>query len=146
MIAAFRFRVLFNGLEGVTGMDSMFQSVSGIHGTLQHAAAITVEPVRKENTTIFQPVVLRRAVVPAQHSSLRQWVLTCLNMPSPKPLKSIQVEILNEAQEPILTVRLGNVAVRSWALSDLHADFSNLLMEEIQLEYQSIDLHQADGN
>jgi phage tail-like protein len=128
IIPAFHFRVSFTGLRVATEADTMFESVSGIQGTLQHG--ITDPGNRNENaTTIFQPLVLKRAVVLPRNSGLLQWVVSCLNNPVYEPLPQVLVEVLNEEHQPLIIIRLKEVSFKNWALGELHAQQSGLLME-----------------
>ena len=139
IMPAFHFRILFKGVN--TGDDdSGFQSISGLKiSTITPAAFEQAGEVIKE-TTLFNPVVLRRAIRSTQRSPLREWVLRCLNHSSKEPLPEIIIEILNEEHEPGLTIRLINVTAAGWQLSELDALNSKLLTEEISLHYTSIEV------
>jgi phage tail-like protein len=137
---AFHFRVIFRGLDNTGDDDSGFQSISGLKISTIIPAAFELGGEAIKETTLFNPVVLKRAVRSSQRSPLREWVLRCLNHSSKEPLPEILIEILNEEHEPGLTIRLIDVTAASWQLSELDALNSNLLMEEIGLHYTSIDV------
>jgi phage tail-like protein len=140
MVPAFHFRVLFTGLRDLAEQDSSFESVSGIYATVPDNNAGALNQDKQNTGIVFQPVVLRRAVsLPAQ-SELRQWVLKCLNRNIHEPLEEIKIELLNEEHSPVLVIVLKNVQVKTWSLGELHAQKSNLLMEEIGLAYQTIEI------
>lgn len=139
LIPAFHFRILFKGLNNTGEEDSGFQSISGLKiSTIDPLASELVGKASKE--TVFNPVVLRRAVRSNHRSLLREWVLRCLNHASKEPLPEVFIEILNEEHEPALAIRLTNVTAASWQLSELDALNSELLMEEISLQYTSIEV------
>jgi phage tail-like protein len=140
IIPAFHFRVLFKGLDIDGDDDSGFQSISGLKiSTTIPARSETSEEVIKE-TTLFNPVVLRRAIRSTHRSPLREWVLRCLNHSSRETLPEMIIEILNEEHEPHFAIRCTHVTAWGWELSELNASNSELLMEEISLQYKSIDM------
>jgi phage tail-like protein len=141
IIPSFHFRVLFMGLKGVTDLDTRFESVSGIQGS--RAVEITDAGKRKEkdsSTTSFQPLVLKRAALGPQASVLLRWVLQCLNMHSYPALPTVQVQVLNELQQPLLIINLTEVTLKTWVLGGLDARVSGILMEEFQLDYKAIEI------
>ncbi len=140
IMPAFHFRILFKGLNNAGDDESGFQTISGLKiSTVTPAAFETAGQAIKE-TTLFNPVVLRRAIRSTQRSPLREWVLRCLNHLSKEPLPEILIEILNEEHEPGLAIRLIDVTAAGWQLSELDALNSKVLMEEISLQYTSIDV------
>lgn len=140
-IPSFHFRVLFNGLENVTEADTKFQSVSGIKVNLQN------EPVnnsmRGEKNIIantFEPVILRRGLADPKDSALLRWLFKCVNDGIYEPIPEVRIEILNEDHSPTIVVKLFQATPRSWSLGELHAERSEVLIEELTLDYQSIQL------
>jgi phage tail-like protein len=140
IIPAFHFRVLFKGLNKTGDGDSGFQSVSGLKISTIFPAASALEGEALKERTVFNPVVLRRAIKSTRRSLLRDWVLRSLNHSSKEPLPEVLIEVLNEEHQPALAIRLTNVTAAGWQLSDLDALNSNALMEEISLQYTSIDV------
>lgn len=138
-IPSFHFRVLFKGLN-ITDDDSGFQSISGLKiSTTIPVAVLSTGQIAKE-TILFNPVVLRRAIKSNQRSALRDWVLRSLNRLSKEALPEMIIEILSEEHEPSLTIRCTQVTAAGWELSELNASNSELLMEEISLQYKSIEV------
>jgi phage tail-like protein len=135
LLTAFHFRVLFRGLESKGETDFRFQSVAGIK-------AINLNPVveKRSIATQFGPVILTRAIEGSVDSPLRQWILENLNKSSPGELPEVLIEVLNEEHKPEIIIRLKKVTVAGWQLGELHAEKSELLMEEITLHYQSIGM------
>lgn len=138
IIPSFRFRVLFTGLKGITDLDTSFESVSGIQGS--RTVEITDAGKKKDSTTSFQPLVLKRAALAPQSSILLQWALQCLNTRSYPALPTVQVQVLNELQQPQLLINLTEVTLKTWVLGGLDARVSGILMEEFQLEYKAIEI------
>jgi phage tail-like protein len=133
LITAFHFRVLFSGLKAKEETDLRFHSVTGIK-----AIHLVPGDERKPAATQFGPVVLTRAVEGSTDSALRQWILQNLNKSSSDILPEVRIEVLNEEYKPGIIVRLKSVTVAGWQLSELNANKSELLMEEITLHYQAI--------
>ena len=88
------------------------------------------------------PLVLRRAMAAKQSSGLRQWVIMCLHNGSAdsKPLPEVQVQVLGNNHQPIINIRLKEVSFKSWVMGALHAGKSDVLIEEIQLDYKFIEV------
>lgn len=71
---------------------------------------------------------------------LLQWALNSLNSQEIKLLPEVLIEVLNDEGNPDVIIILRNVSARSWSISDLHAEKSELLMEELVLDYHSVDI------
>jgi phage tail-like protein len=140
-IPAFHFRLSFKGLKGKNDLDHEFQSVSGIKATLDYENNFPGKKDEKNKVkTIFNPVVLKRGIVDPKRSALLQWILKCLNGSVYDPLPEVVIEVLNEKHKPQMTIKLKKVSIKSWAAGELNAEKSELLIEEITLDYQSIEL------
>jgi phage tail-like protein len=140
LIPTFHFRVLFKGLNNTGDDDSGFQSVSGLKISTIFSAASRLEGEALKETTVFNPVVLKRAIKSARRSPLREWILRSLNHSSKEPLREVLIEVLNEEHQPALAIRLTDVTAAGWQLSELDALNSQLLVEEISLQYTSIEV------
>jgi phage tail-like protein len=140
-LPAFHFRVVFKGLKGAGDTDSRFQSISGLKALAVMADTVSSDlHESKKNNTIFNPLVLRRAVSTANNSALSKWLLKSLNKSSSDPLPEVLIEVLNETHKVTLVFRLTHVTAAGWELGELNAQKSELLMEEITLHYTSIEL------
>lgn len=137
-LSAFHFKVLFKGLD-TNEADSGFQSVSGLKAAIIRQED-SVRDQNKNPVTLFNPLVLRRAITGNNNSPLRQWILRCLNASSPEPLPEVLIEVLNDKHSPEMIIRLTNVTAAAWELGELHAQKNELLMEEITLHYQSVEM------
>jgi phage tail-like protein len=141
LLAAFHFRVLFKGLETAVETDSRFQSVTGLKATIETPGnPVATADEKKSTVTRFNPVVLRRAVERSNNSVLRRWVLENLNRSSHNEIPEVLIEVLNEEHKPEIIVRLKKVTAAGWQLGELNAANSELLMEEITLNYRSIEM------
>ena len=140
IISSFHFRVRFKGLNITGDDDSGFQSVSGLKISAIVPPASGLEDGAVKETTVFNPVVLKRAIKSSGRSQLREWVLRSLNHSSKEPLPEVLIEVLNEEHHPDLAIQLTNVTAAGWQLSELDALNSSALMEEISLRYTSIEV------
>jgi phage tail-like protein len=142
IIPSFHFRVVFTGLNGITAADTRFESVSGIQGCrLVETKENAKKNDRETSTTGFQPLVLKRAAMAPQASVLLQWVLQCLNTGIYTALPEVQVQVLDETQQPLLLIRLTQVTLKSWIMGGLDARASGILMEEFLLDYKAIEIN-----
>jgi phage tail-like protein len=139
LLPAFHFNISFKELPGDTGNDNQFISVSGLKASIVVPADHNNETGGKK-TTQYGPLVLKRAVSAGKQSALRKWVLKNLSKPGKAILPELLIEVLNEEHEPQMIFRAVNVSAIGWELGELHAEKSDLLMEEISLQYLSLTL------
>lgn len=130
-IPAFHFTVQCSGLKGDAAADTGFESVTG----LQITAAADAD---KKLPAQCNPVVLKRAVSRLP-SPLRQWVLKNLNGSKTTPLPEVLIQVLDEMHQPAITIRLLQVTAAGWQLCPLSTQQSELLMEEITLQYSAVE-------
>jgi phage tail-like protein len=133
-LPAFHFTVQCSGLKDNTAADTGFESVTG----LQITAPAPGTDADKKLPAQYSPVVLKRAVS-QQPSPLRQWVLDSLNGSKTTPLPEVLVQVLDETHQPAITIRLINVTAAGWQLCPLTTQQSELLMEEITLQYSAVE-------
>lgn len=134
-LPAFHFTVQCSGLKGNADADTGFESVTG----LKISAGDTTAADDKKIPALFNPVVLKRAVS-RQPSPLRQWVLKSLNRGKTTPLPEVLIQVLDETHQPALSFRLLHVTAAGWQLGPLHTQQSELLTEEITLQYRVVEL------
>ncbi|MBC7873671.1 MAG: phage tail protein [Ferruginibacter sp.] len=137
-LTAFHFSISFKELPGDTGNDSQFLSVSGLKAIM--VIPDDKEVIDKETRRKYGPLILKRAVSAGKPSALRKWVLKSMAKPGSVTLPEVLIEVLNEEHEPQLVFRAGQVSAVGWELGELHAGKSDLLMEEISLQYLSLVL------
>lgn len=142
-MTAFHFTVTYTGLTGTTSneADAGFQSISGIKITMGSDANPALDKKGKDKVeAIFNPVVLRRAVVDPNSSPLMKWIFKCIDDSTPHALPLVSISVLNGEHTPLMTIQLKNVRLKSWSLGELNAEKGELLIEEIMLDYSSIKL------
>jgi phage tail-like protein len=141
-LPAFHFRIQFSGLkpDADAETDTHFQSVSGLKAMVVNSGNTTSVPGNKILPVLFNPVVLKRAISRQCISPLREWILENLNGSKSTPLPEVLIQVLNEEHQPVIIFRLIHVTAAGWQLGELNAKQSELLMEEISLQYHSIEL------
>ena len=137
-LPAFHFTVQFTGLANNAATDGGFESVTGLGVTAINPG--TAAAGDKKLAAQFNPIVLKRAISQQQPSTLRQWVLHNLNGQATAPLPEVLIQVLNEVHQPAITFRLTHVTAAGWQLGPLTTQQSELLMEEIVLQYRSIEI------
>lgn len=137
-LPAFHFKVQCNGLKGNAAADADFESVTGLKLSVVNTDSAVTDD--KKLPVLFNPVVLKRAINQKFTSPLRQWVLKSLNGSKTTPLPEVLIQVLNEEHQPAITFRLVTVTAAGWQLGELNAQQSELLMEEITLQYRSIEV------
>ena len=143
---AFHFKVEFTfkkELHGVAPDDSdvMFQSVSGL------SSEMTTESVKEggENRfehelpvrTKFPNLVLKRGVI--KGGSLITWCLNTFNDMAIRPV-DLEVKLLNEQHQPLMTWAVKQAWPKKWAVEDLNAMESKVLIESLELRYQNFSI------
>lgn len=139
LLPAFHFNISFKELPDDNGNDHSFMSISGLKTYVVPPVDDNKRP-RKKLTTQFGPLILKRAVSTDQQSALRKWVLKNLAKPRKKLLPELLIEVLNEEHIPQMTFKVEHISAIGWELGELHAGKSELLMEEISLQYKSLTI------
>jgi phage tail-like protein len=137
----FHFRVEVLGLSSPDDADLRFTDVSGL--SVEMATEEVAEggqnrfvqkfPVRAK----YPELVLKRGLL--VKSTVAEWVRACVEDFAVAP-KSVNVTLLNAQHEPLLTWRLVNAYPTKWSVSDLSATSSAVVVETLQLYYQSFTL------
>ena len=132
----FYFTVLLDGEEEASG----FQEVSGL------SQEVAVEEIagggenrfkyRLPNSTKSQNLILKRGLVAAD-SLFAQWCNNILTsgLATPIETKKVTVSLLNESNQPLVSWQFNDVWPVKWALSDLHSQKNELVIESIELAY-----------
>lgn len=136
----FHFRVEVLGLPP-NDNDVRFTDVSGLSmemGTEEVAEGgqnrfLQKYPVRAK----YPELVLKRGLL--ADSEVVGWVRSCVEDFDIRP-KNVDVMLLNEAHEPLLTWHLVNAYPTKWAASDLSATSNAVVVETLQLFYQYFTL------
>src|SRR5262245_13931049 len=139
---SFHFRVDVIGLS--QGNDVRFSEVGGL------SVEVTTEEVAEggENRYLqkypgrvkYPELVLKRGFL--VKSQVFAWIRDCLERNTIEP-KNIDVMLLNEAHEPLVTWHLVNAFPTKWAVSDLNASSNSVVIETLQLYYQYFTMDRA---
>ncbi len=124
--------------------DVRFSEVSGLSAELETEEVpeggqnhfVQKYPVRVKH----QELVLKRGLL--VDSEIQKWVRRCLEGLDIQP-KNVDVHLLNEGHEPLVTWHLVNAYPTKWALGDLGASSSSVAVETLQLYYQYLSVDGA---
>lgn len=86
-------------------------------------------PVRAK----YPELVLKRGLL--LNSEVVKWIRRCIEDLIIEP-KNVDVKLLNENHEPLLTWHVVNAYPTKWAVSDLNASSNTVVIETLQLFYQ----------
>jgi phage tail-like protein len=81
----------------------------------------------------YADLVLKRGLL--KKSSVWEWIRASVEDMVIKPL-NVNVSLLNEKHEPLMTWKLVNAWPVKWAVSDLNATSNTFVVESMQLAYQ----------
>jgi phage tail-like protein len=132
---AFHFKVEVTGFA--TGNDVRFSDVSGL--TMEQVTEELAEggenrfiqkyPVRAK----YPELVLKRGLLP--RSELFEWFRECIQDLDITP-RDVDVKLLDQDHQPLVTWHLVNAYPTKWALGDLGANSNAVALETLQLYYQ----------
>jgi phage tail-like protein len=136
----FHFKVEVLGLPP-SDNDTRFTEVGGL------AVEMTTEEVAEGGQnrfvqkfpvrTKYPELVLKRGLL--VNSEVVNWVRQCVEDYEITP-KSVDVKLLNEEHQPLLTWHLVNAYPTKWSVSDLNATSNAIVVESLQLFYQYFTL------
>lgn len=134
---SFHFKVEVLGLLYPVDHDVCFTEVSGL------SVDMTTEefPEGGENRFVqkypsrasYPELVLKRGLL--LNSEIYNWVRECIEDYRITP-RNIDIMLLNEQHQPLLTWHLVNAYPTRWSVSDLNAANSAVAIETLQLYYQ----------
>jgi phage tail-like protein len=81
----------------------------------------------------YPDLVLKRGML--VNSDITQWIQQCIQDFAIEP-KDIDVKLLNEAHEPLLTWHVVKAFPTKWTVSDLNASNNAVVIETLQFYYQ----------
>lgn len=133
----FHFKVEVLGLDGSVDDDVRFTEVGG----LSFEVATEEVPEGGENRfsqryplrAKYPDLVLKRGLL--KGSAIWDWVRDCTENLAITP-KSVDVKLLDESHQPLLTWHLVGAYPVKWAVSDLNAANNAIVVESLQLSYQ----------
>ncbi len=85
----------------------------------------------------YADLTLKRGLL--QRSEIWKWIERCTGGLQIEP-KDVNVTLLNERHEPLMTWRLVKAWPVKWSVSDLSASNNAFLVESMQLSYQTFTL------
>jgi phage tail-like protein len=139
---SFHFRVEVIGLS--TGNDVRFTEVGGL------SFEVSTEEVAEggENRFLqkypgrvrYPELVLKRGLL--VKSKVFDWILACIARDQIEP-KNVDVMLLNESHEPLMTWHVKNAFPTKWMVSDLNASSNTVVVETLQLYYQSFTVDRS---
>lgn len=133
--AGFHFKIEVIGLLNVN--DMRFMEVSGLSvemGTEEIAEGgenrfVQKYPVRAK----YPELILKRGLL--LNSEVVNWIRQCIEDFLIQP-KNIDISLLNEEHQPLMTWHVVNAYPTKWAVSDLNASNNAVVIESMQLFYQ----------
>lgn len=133
----FHFKVEVLGLDRTVDDDVRFSEVGG----LGFEVATEEVPEGGENRFIqryplrakYPDLVLKRGLL--KSSAIWDWTRDCIENLDIKP-KNVDVKLLNENHEPLITWHLVGAYPVKWAVTDLNATNNAIVVESLQLAYQ----------
>lgn len=81
----------------------------------------------------YPELVLKRGLL--RNSEITNWIRECVEGLSIQP-KNIDVKLLNEEHQPLMTWHLVNAYPTKWSISDLSATSNAVVIESLQFFYQ----------
>ncbi len=133
----FHFKVEVLGLQPPNDNDVRFSEVSGL--TVEMSTEEVAEGgenrfVQKFPTRAkYQELVLKRGLL--QNSEIVKWIRQCLEDYQIKP-KNIDIKLLNEEHQPLMTWHVVNAYPTKWTVSDFNATNNAVVIESLQFFYQ----------
>lgn len=133
----FHFKVEVLGLARALDDDVRFTDVGGLSFEL----AAEEVPEGGENRFVqrypqrakYPDLVLKRGLL--KSSAIWDWTRDCIENLDIQP-KNVDVKLLNEKHEPLMTWHLIGAWPVKWAVSDLSASSNAYVVETLQLAYQ----------
>jgi phage tail-like protein len=81
----------------------------------------------------YPELVLKRGLL--TDSAVWEWVRKCVEEYDIQP-KNVDVNLLNESHQPLMSWHLVNAYPTKWSVSDLNASANSIVVETLQLYYQ----------
>lgn len=136
----FHFKVEVSGLSS-NADDVRFTEVSGLSmeiGTEEVPEGGENRFTQKYPTKVKYPeLVLKRGLLSS--SEILTWIEDCVENLEIEP-KDLFVKLLNEEHEPLLTWHIVKAYPTKWAVTDLNASNNAVVIESLQLAYQTFSL------
>lgn len=88
----------------------------------------------------YPDLVLKRGLL--VNSDITNWIRDCLGR-SPITPKNLDIKLLNEQHQPLMTWHVVNAYPTKWAVSDLNASNNAVTVETLQFYYQYFTVDQS---
>jgi phage tail-like protein len=136
----FHFRVDFLD-AGASGNDIRFTEVGGLSvevGTEEVAEGGENRFIQRYPTRAKYPdLVLKRGLL--VDSGVIDWIRRCIEDQDIE-LKNIDVKLLDENHEPLMTWHVVKAYPTKWMVSDFNANTNGVVVETLQLAYQTFSV------
>lgn len=133
----FHFKVEVLGLSPPNDFDVRFTEVSGLSvemGTEEVVEGGENRFIQKYPTrTKYQELVLKRGLL--VNSAVWKWAQQCVEDYIIVP-KNVDIKLLNEAHEPLITWHVVGAYPTKWTVSDFNALNNAVAIESLQMFYQ----------
>ena len=137
---AFHFQVEVLGISP-SDSDLRFSEASGLSveiPTEEHAEGgenrfTQKYPLRPK----YGELILKRGLL--KSSAISDWIVQCIDTMNILP-KNIDVKLLNENHEPLITWHLINAYPTKWTVSDFNASQNAIVVESLQFYYQRFSI------
>ena len=138
---SFYYQVSFNGVGDKT-IDTRFQSVSGL------SAEVKTETYREGGENRFEHILpvrssysnltLKRGLV--KDSDLIKWFTDTFDTMQVQPV-TIDIMLLNEEGEPLMSWNVVHAWPKKWSLSDFDAEKSAIAIETLELHFRTFSIN-----
>ena len=145
----FHFAVTFNGLKE-DSIDARFQSVSGLDVRLDTEEIkeggenrfTHVVPTRRK----YSDLTLKRGLMsPSAGSEITSWCLKAFEDMKVIPV-NLEVHLLDEKHQILMSWDVRHVRPKSWKVAEFNAERGEVLIETIEMSYNSFSFKSANGN
>lgn len=143
-IVGFHFRVFLMGLSSDTRIDMCFQSISGLDVQIEKEVLKEGGENRFKHQlpgrASYTPLILKRGILKPTDSGLSKWCQDAFHNMKIVPLTTVNVELLNEEHNVLMTWVLSHVWPVSWKIGELNAEKGEVLIETLELNYNRLRL------
>lgn len=143
-IVGFHFKVFFLGVPFLKEIDVSFQSVSGLDVEIEKEVLKEGGENRFEHQlpgrTKYSPLILKRGILKPSDSGLSLWCQAAFHEMKIIPLPIVNVELLNEEHNVLMSWVLSHVWPVSWKIGELNAESGEVLIETLELNYNRLRL------
>lgn len=141
-IVGFHFKVFFMGVPFLKEIDVSFQSISGLDVEIEKEVLKEGGENRFEHQlpgrTKYTPLTLKRGILKPSDSGLSLWCQAAFHEMKIIPLPIVNIELLNEEHNVLMTWVLSHVWPVSWKIGELNAERGEVLIETLELNYNRL--------